>query len=206
MRAVFDKSNTDKNYILNTFPNLVDLFFKNNWNNPDIVPKVQSVYVRGLDGKLDTSLTKNNTPDWNAQVSQNTPFIILKERLNNEAKNVTKAPYLLVTTKQGEEYINTLVRRFYTGDKEIDALYDISKTGVVYYYPVTKLGGSFITNEFKNPELSVLDKNNVTTSEIELTTSIKNSLGDLIKLPTTEQDIKDSNNRDNGQIKCFVDK
>lgn len=212
MRALYEKANGSTSYYLSNFPNLVELFYRNNWNNTDIVPKVQSVYVREADGKFrvvddaetgeKVLVTKNETPDWNQKVSQSSAFFIEKKQLKNEAKNIINADYLLITTKQGDEYIKTLVKKYKTGDKDFDSVYNDKKSNVIYYYPVTKLGGQFISGEYQSFERSVLRANNVVYGQSQMEAAIENLIGGVATQPSIENEIKLSGLRDNDQINC----
>lgn len=131
------------------YPNL-DYFYRNNWTNSNIVPKVKTKFEKingekvieqddeGLDIEENGKpiyKTFNNTPIWDANSNI---LLIPYSKLKNESKNIKNSPYIVInkTTKQGESYINTP----YLFKKVELELNEENKNELVYYYKVNPLG------------------------------------------------------------------
>jgi hypothetical protein len=162
MRALARESSTNSQIVWEKLPNFISLFYQNNWNNIDIVPRAQSRYTRDAEG-FNTDETVDGTPDWSYLASNTGVVIVAKKDLLKEARAIQKADYILVTKREGEEFINILLKRHIFEDGKMNDLKDSEAHANYYYYPVNKLGGTALGMEFTNS--SVVEANNTMYSE-----------------------------------------
>lgn len=131
--------------------NIGDFFYRNNWNNRNIVPVVTSKFKYGEDGEIlkndqDEYILRGNSFHWNLAARVDRFIKVPNEKLKAEGYEVVKSPYILV--KSGEKRI--LFKKFTT---ESDPEH-------TYYFPVDKLGTKFGGLEFSNK--SIFPSNQVT--------------------------------------------
>lgn len=154
-----------------------DLYFRNNWNNRDIVPTVKTRWHYNIDEKGNRVIvqdedgettTIDDTPVWETDNGiLSIPF--------KKLKNLSNAPYISVYSKEG----NKLFKRF---EIETEGEFGVTTLNVfesksedekgkeiitkdVFYYQVNKLGKDGIT-EFDTT--SIFEKNNTGLNENDL--------------------------------------
>jgi len=201
-------SKNTSNYLFNI--NL-DYFYRNNWMNNDIVPKVKTKFIK-VNGekeieKNDDNIdieendkpvykTYNNTPVWDANSNI---LIIPFNKLKNEAKNVKNSPYLVInkTTKEGESYINT---PYLFKKVELEIEEGKEKETLVYYYKVNTLGKDSIL-EFSDKSIW-LENNQVNEEKHyqDVMDKIFQIESNKAGLPNISQENIDNHNKECGGI------
>jgi len=156
-----DKAFKNYEFRLNSGETLVsydtDTFYRNNWDNTNIVPQVYSNYAKDASGRYLMEEDEygqplgyeviDNKPDWSA-ASNSSILPISKKRLAKEDSKIKRAKFLLISKLVKGEKVTTLFKRYFTGIREIDNIYDTKISNAVYYYPIGKLGGKLKNTEF----------------------------------------------------------
>lgn len=139
---------SNKGFIF-TGKNTVDLFLRNSWNDPNIVPLVKTRWqYTNVEGKKviavdedQSEMTLNDSPNWET----NRGIVAVTEKrfktLNSVIKN---SPYLLVYNKKG----NKLFKKFKVeneGESDFDMVTTDTFNGMTFYYQVDRLGKDSIT-------------------------------------------------------------
>lgn len=120
--------------------NLENFFFRQNWKNNDIVPKVQTTWTEKENG---TKEIDQNKIKW--YPNKKGYIVVDNEMLSKERKSVRYAPVVKVNIKVDDKYETILFQQHLS-------YYDNDNT---YYYPVAKL------EDFEYTEKSFLPRNNI---------------------------------------------
>jgi hypothetical protein len=128
------------------YSDLADMFARNNWANPEIVPAVRTYYSYDATGQRIVKTDEKTGEiydsidtqffDWDSHANTQRYFSVPKALLNKESMRVKNSRYLLLQNQQE----SVLFKRVIFEDAERNNLNNEEVEGYVYFYPVSKLG------------------------------------------------------------------
>lgn len=173
-----------------TGKNILDLFFRNHYNNLSYAPVVRTRwhYKTNEEGKrfiiqdeegFDTTI--DNSPNWESSIGI---IQVTAKTLKNVSYKIKSSPYILVATNKNE---TKLYKKYEREQKEEEVIN--SEDLPVFYYQVNKLGKDGIM-EFDSR--SIFEENNIDFTESELISKIEDNIFKL-----NEQKVIDNLNLEN---------